>query len=51
MTIQVMVFFCFFWIVVIKEGKRSRFFEMDEAVMDKKYPEKLTGFMQAIEIQ
>lgn len=48
---QVMVFFCFFWIVVIKEGKRSRFFEMDEAVMDKKYPEKRTGFMQAIEIQ
>lgn len=48
---QVMVFFCFFWIVVIKEGKRSRFFEMDEAIMDKKYLEKLTGFMQAIEIQ
>lgn len=48
---QVMVFFCFFWIVPIKEGKRSRFFEMDEAVMDKKYPEKRTGFMQAIEIQ
>lgn len=48
---QVMVFFFFFWIVAIKEGKRSRFFEMDEAVMDKKYPEKRTGFMQAIEIQ
>lgn len=48
---QVMVFFCFFWIVAIKEGKRSRFFEIDEAIMDKKYLEKLTGFMQAIEIQ
>ena len=48
---QVMVFFCFFWIVAIKERKQIRFFEMDEAVMDKKYPEKLTGFMQAIEIQ
>jgi hypothetical protein len=51
MTMQVMVFFCFFWIAVIKEGKRSRFFEMHEAIMDKKYLEKLTGFMQAIEIQ
>jgi hypothetical protein len=50
MTMQVMVFFCFFWIVVIKEGKRSRFFEMHEAIMDKN-PKKLTGFMQAIEIQ
>lgn len=48
---QVMVFFCFFWIVVIKEGKRSRFFEMHEVIMDKKYLKKLTGFMQAIEIQ
>lgn len=48
---QVMVFFCFFWIVVIKEGKRSRFFEMHEAIIDKKYLKKLTGFMQAIEIQ
>jgi hypothetical protein len=48
---EVMVFFCFFWIVAIKEGKRSRFFEIDEAIMDKKYLEKLTGFMQAIEIQ
>lgn len=48
---QVMVFFCFFWIVVIKEGKRSRFFELHEAIMDKKYLKKLTGFMQAIEIQ
>ncbi len=48
---QVMVFFCFFWIAMIKEGKRSRFFEVNDRTMDKKYLEKLTGFMQAIEIQ